>query len=541
MKFATKARAKIPFVTSPSGNADNAEGSKRSARGNSDACPWQTFWLFVGVFLLIIFLIGALSEQIRSSEPLSLRPEVGTRGLGLSGAFISSADDATGALWNPAGLATLQAGDFIYDVSQGAFSLAYPISPLGTFGVNLLDFHVGGADRFLVNHPNNPVGTFEYGSNQAMLSYARAFGALQLGANLGYTRAPYINSQWAPSYDGGALLTLNPNITLGMRVRDISGVVIYGQNGQVLQTFAPQFAFGATVRLHSALQWHSRIDATSRSLGTGLELSAKNISVRMGIASAFDDLNELRYAAGVPLVWSLGLSYYPLGKQLHYTYLNRGDVEHKHLLSVGFTFGHREEESAVQDTPSSRPQHSPKNRLASGTQSTARHTPSPKRGNSQATSSKNVEQIAKQHGIELELLLALVHVESTFNPLAVSPSGAGGLMQMMPPTARELGLKVPQYKNRRNPTRDGKVDERFDARKNLHAGLNYLKMLLDKYDGNRQLALGAYNVGPGRVKKGGPLPAAGKKYAGKVLSQYKLYRGDKSLRDAAIRKLEGTL
>ena len=536
MKFATKARAKIPFATSPSGNA---EGPKRSTRGGPGPCPSQTSWL-LGVFILTI-LIGALSEQIRSSEPLSLRPEVGTRGLGLSGAFISSADDATGALWNPAGLATLQTGDFIYDVSQGAFSLAYPIRPLGTFGVNLLDFHVGGADRFLVKHPNNPIGTFEYGSNQAMLSYARAFGALRLGANLGYTRAPYIGSQWAPSYDVGALVTLNPNMTLGMRVRDISGVVIYGQNGQVLQMFEPQFAFGATVRLHSALQWHSRIDATSRSVGTGLELSAKNISARMGIASAFDDLNELRYAAGVPLVWSLGLSYYPSGKQLHYTYLNSGDVEHKHLLSVGFTFGHREAESAAKDSPSSRPQRTPKNSLSSGTRSTAQHTPAPKRGNSRATSSRNVEQIAKQHGIELELLLALVHVESTFNPLAVSPTGAGGLMQMMPGTARELGLKVPQYKDKRNPTRDGNVDERFEPRKNLHAGLNYLKMLLDKYDGNRQLALGAYNVGPGRVKKGGPLPARGKKYAEKVLSQYRRYRGDKSLRETALRKLEATL
>lgn len=501
------------------------------------ACLSQTSWLLVVAVLFIIFLIDARYEKIRSSEPLSLRPEVGTRGLGLSGAFISSSNDATGALWNPAGLAALQTGDFIYDVSQGAFSLAYPIRPLGTFGVNLLDFHVGGADRFLVKHPNNPIGTFEYGSNQAMLSYARAFGAVQLGANLGYTRAPYIGSQWAPSYDLGALVTLNPHITLGMRVRDISGVVIYGQNGQVLQTFAPQFACGATVRLHSAIQWHSRIDATSRSFGTGLEFSARNISARMGIASAFDDLNALRYSAGVPLVWSLGCSYYPLGKQFHYTYLNRGDVEHKHLISVGFTFGHREESmpSAASQSAGQRKSSSPmstarsaqdKNRL---TQSSARK------------SATEVAQIAKQYGVEVELLLALVYVESTFNPLAVSPSGAGGLMQMMPATARELGLKVPQYKDRRNPTRDRNVDERFEPRKNLHAGLNYLKRLLDKYGGNRQLALGAYNVGPGRVRKGGPLPSSGKKYAEKVLSQYRRYSGDKSLRESAIRKLEATL
>ena len=506
------------------------------------ACLSQTSWLLVVVVLLIIFLIDARSEKNRSSEPLSLRPEVGTRGLGLSGAFISSSDDATGALWNPAGLAALQTGDFIYDVSQGAFSVAYPIRPLGTFGVNLLDFHRGGADRFLIKHPNNPIGTFEYGSNQAMLSYARAFGAVQLGANLGYTRAPYIGSQWAPSYDVGALVTLNPHLTLGMRVRDISGVVIYGQNGQVLQTFAPQFACGATVRLHSAIQWHSRIDATSRSVGTGLELSARNISARMGIASAFDDLNALRYSAGVPLVWSLGCSYYPLGKQFHYTYLNRGDVEHKHLVSVGFTFGHREAESAAQHKPSPTPKNTKNVVIDNGVDKLREEESVSQSTHPNALRNrKKVGQIAKQYGVEVELLLALVYVESTFNPLAVSPSGAGGLMQMMPGTARELGLKVPQYKDRRNPTRDGKVDERFEPRKNLHAGLNYLKRLLDKYGGNRQLALGAYNMGPGRVKKGSPLPSQGKKYAEKVLSQYKLYRGDKSLKDAAMRKLEATL
>ena len=60
------------------------------------------------------------------------------------------------------------------------------------------------------------------------------------------------------------------------------------------------------------------------------------------------------------------------------------------------------------------------------------------------------ERIAKQYGVEVDLLLALVKRESTFNPKAISRNGAVGLLQLMPPTARGLGLKVPSYQNVKN-------------------------------------------------------------------------------------------
>ena len=85
-------------------------------------------------------------------------------------------------------------------------------------------------------------------------------------------------------------------------------------------------------------------------------------------------------------------------------------------------------------------------------------------------------QIAKQYDIDVELMLAIIHAESNFNPIAVSKNGAGGLMQMMPETARELGLTVPKYQDKRKPKLDSHVDQRFDPNKNLHAGLIYFKM-----------------------------------------------------------------
>ena len=203
-------------------------------------------WLFlVPIFLLLSYFF---SEKNTLSDSLNLRPEVGTRGLGLSGAFISSADDATSPLWNPAGLATLRRGNLIYDLSQGAFSVAYPIKSIGTFGINFLDLNSG--DRFLVEHVSNPIGSFELGNNQALFSYARKFGPLQLGASTGYSRAPYYGSRWAQNYDIGMQTELNPYLTLGMRLRDISGVTIRHQNGQVLQTFDQHFALGAALTPH---------------------------------------------------------------------------------------------------------------------------------------------------------------------------------------------------------------------------------------------------------------------------------------------------
>ena len=140
-----------------------------------------------------------------------------------------------------------------------------------------------------------------------------------------------------------------------------------------------------------------------------------------------------------------------------------------------------------------------------------RKTPTPKTqvetqkpGPEQTDAASLSVQIATEYDIELPLMLAIIHAESNFNPIAVSKNGAGGLMQMMPMTARELGLKVPQYHNRRKPTLNANIDERFDPEKNLRAGLTYFKTLLGKYSGNLTLALGAYNIGPGKVQVNGP-------------------------------------
>src|SRR5258706_16413845 len=91
-----------------------------------------------------------------------------------------------------------------------------------------------------------------------------------------------------------------------------------------------------------------------------------------------------------------------------------------------------------------------------------------------------VQQHASRHALRIELVRAVIQVESGFNPRARSPKGAMGLMQLMPATAREMGVRDP-----------------YDAEQNIRGGASYLRQLLDRYDGNEELALAAYNAGPG--------------------------------------------
>jgi soluble lytic murein transglycosylase-like protein len=98
-------------------------------------------------------------------------------------------------------------------------------------------------------------------------------------------------------------------------------------------------------------------------------------------------------------------------------------------------------------------------------------------------------QAATAANVSPTLLSALVWQESRWNPQAISPKGAMGLTQLMPGTARDLGV---------NPA---------DPIANLHGGARYLRQLLDQFDGDVEKALAAYNAGPARVRSAGGIPA----------------------------------
>jgi len=117
-----------------------------------------------------------------------------------------------------------------------------------------------------------------------------------------------------------------------------------------------------------------------------------------------------------------------------------------------------------------------------------------------------IKKIAIKYDLPPALLKALIKVESDFNPSAVSESGAIGLMQLKPTTARQMGV--------RNP---------FSPQENIEGGARYLKTLLDQFQGNLPKALGAYFVGPNAILQKEEEPKV-KAYIDRVLRYFEYYR-----------------
>ena len=117
-----------------------------------------------------------------------------------------------------------------------------------------------------------------------------------------------------------------------------------------------------------------------------------------------------------------------------------------------------------------------------------------------------VDNVSQTHGVDPALVRAVIKTESNFNRFAVSPKGALGLMQLIPATGRRYG-----------------VQDFFDPQQNVDGGVRYLKFLLEKFNGNIDLALAGYNAGENLVQRLGRIPAIPEttNYVRKIRAIYK--------------------
>jgi len=122
-----------------------------------------------------------------------------------------------------------------------------------------------------------------------------------------------------------------------------------------------------------------------------------------------------------------------------------------------------------------------------------------------------IRRASRQHGVSAALVKAVIAAESGFDPWAESTKGARGLMQLMPATAEELG-----------------VDDAYDPWQNIDGGTKYLCELIDRFPGELELALAAYNAGPEAVRQyqGIPPYKETRGYVKRVLAYYKKYHAD---------------
>ncbi|MCU1263412.1 MAG: Lytic transglycosylase, catalytic [Bryobacterales bacterium] len=126
-----------------------------------------------------------------------------------------------------------------------------------------------------------------------------------------------------------------------------------------------------------------------------------------------------------------------------------------------------------------------------------------------------IDAIAQRNNVEPSLVHSVIKAESNYNPLALSPKGAQGLMQLIPSTARRFG-----------------VSNTFNAEQNIEGGVKYLKFLIDLYQNDYKKVIAAYNAGEGAVAKYGGIPP----YAETINYVYQVGRNLKAARQYAERK-----
>ena len=192
---------------------------------------WMKVWTAAAVALVLSAGHAAAAEQEDGGAPGSwLSTYVTARTIGLGGAFVGVADEATSALWNPAGLATLVPNELRFETSRlfdetsiNALNFAVPGNKLPSFGLSIVNLSSGNFER--TNELNDPLGTFKEGETAYIFSMAKGINPrFAVGTNVKLVKQSVEESNATGiGFDIGALYNVTPNIKVGLSALNVGG------------------------------------------------------------------------------------------------------------------------------------------------------------------------------------------------------------------------------------------------------------------------------------------------------------------------------
>ncbi len=438
---------------------------------------------------------------------------VGARSRGAGSITTTLRGDPASLFGNPALIADAERAGFLLDATQGSLAAALPVSDGGavSFGVVNLDEIEGQV---------GPLAPLRIGKCRASLGYAHSLGNAQGGMTV---------DRWLLSdgarYTGfslGALLAPSPYVQFGAQTiwMDPDGWARTGADIRLGESW--NWRYGALIRPADDLR--VLFEMSRGTVAFGMETDWRMFSARAGWRG------DSRLSAGVS-------ANMPQGAAFHYAYNFESQTpgQGDHSLSISIPLEGRIP-PAVPPPPPPRPMIvvvpegvEPPERLIPSAVDPKLDIPKEARHSLRAL----IESHSRKYGIEPELLLGIIHAESSFDPNAISKSGAVGLFQLMPGAARDMGIQLPE-----SVLLDRQRDPRFDPMVNADAGIRYFAHLLQRKDWNYALAIAAYNAGPGRVASDIPLRPETERYVSRVLNFYFRYVGNAEALDGAWKRIE---
>ncbi len=277
-----------------------------------------------GIALLLLFGAGSARAELESGgAPGSwLSTYVGARTLGLGGAFVGAADDASSVVWNPAGLSTLvpneirmDAARLFEDTTLSAFGFAVPGNKLPSFGLTVLTLRSGAFER--TDEMNNPLGTFSESETAYILTMSRALTPrFALGVNSKLVRQRLEDfSAGGFGFDVGAIMSLTPDLKVGASAINLGGPNITLQSTK--ETYATQFRGGFSYAvLHGRGLIAAEVDQTQisgMSIHGGSEYWVEPaFALRVGMNDQHAS-GGFSYRTGGHYQFDYGVSDHPLG------------------------------------------------------------------------------------------------------------------------------------------------------------------------------------------------------------------------------------